>query len=79
MRINFEIVLKDQKSSSTMVTAPTPALPTISAGDVQIAGLPAGSLGVVQVKTASAGLRLVRPLPETNPVLKEHSWTRPEY
>ena len=61
-----------------MVTAPTPALPTISSGDVPIAGLPAGSRGVVQVKTAFAGLRLVRPLPKTNPVLKAHSRTRSE-
>jgi len=46
-----------------MVTAQTSALPTIRAGDVPIDGLSAGRRGVVQTKTASAGLRLVCQLP----------------
>jgi hypothetical protein len=60
-----------------MDTAPTSALPTNGAGDVPIDGLPAGGCGVVQTQTASAGLRLVCPLPKTNPILKVDSRTRP--
>ncbi len=53
-----------------MDTAPTPTLPTNCAGDVPIDGLPTGGRRIVQTKTASAGLRLVCPLPKTNPILK---------
>lgn len=59
-----------------MDTAPTSALPTNGADDVPIDGLPAGGRGVVKTKTASAGLRLVCPLPETNSVLEVDSRTR---
>lgn len=61
-----------------MVTAQTSALPTISAGDVPIAGLPARGRGVVQTKTTPAGLYLVCSIPKANPVLKLVSRTRDE-
>ena len=76
MRKSFEIVLKDQKSSQTMDTAPTSALPTNSAGDVPIDGLSTGGRRIVQTKTASAGLRLVCQLPKANSALKVDSRTR---
>lgn len=60
-----------------MDTAPSSALPTKGVCDVPIDGLPSGGCGVVQTQTASAGLRLVCPIPKTNPILKMASRTRP--